>query len=226
VALPDGEYPKLVISDYGSNTPTSTKKRRSLLSGKGVWVHIKRIKKKSLREVVEANAEGDLRRVASGHTHVCVRCWQRLICTRDWQRGGAFITTVPNDHNRKFHKEDLGKESQERVDESAYSKTKALLFVGLDRAGASPPPPPPPSSSSSSSGMSPYYVSPQDKALAAAARTYIYGKGQLSKATFDDEEFRAMSLKACCGISANPPFASSSVRITATKRSPSSVRFV
>ena len=56
----------------------------------------------------------------------------------------------------------------------------------------SPAPAQPPSSSSSSSGMSPYYVSPQDKALAAAARTYIYGKGQLSKVTFDDEEFRAM----------------------------------
>ena len=49
-ALPDGEFPKLVASHYGANTPTSKGKRRTSLNAKGVWANIKRIKKKSLRE--------------------------------------------------------------------------------------------------------------------------------------------------------------------------------
>jgi hypothetical protein len=35
--------------------------------------------------------------------------------------------------------------------------------------------------------MSSYYVPSREGALASAARTYIHGKGFLSKATFDDE---------------------------------------
>ena len=38
----------------------------------------------------------------SGHTHVCIICWRRMNVTRDWKRNGAFITTVPNAHNRKY----------------------------------------------------------------------------------------------------------------------------
>jgi hypothetical protein len=109
-ALPNGEFPKLEASDYGANTPTSTDARRVSRIAKGVWVNIKRIKKKSLREELVANSDGDLRKVASGYTHVCVLCWRRLVVTRDWKdRGGAFITTVPNDHNRKYHKDGAGK---------------------------------------------------------------------------------------------------------------------
>ena len=101
----------------------------------------------------------------------------------DWKgRDGAFVTSVPNDHNRKYHKDGAGNVSQERVDESAKTKTKAMLFVGNDLAEGAPPPP----------GMSSYYVPSREKALASAARTYIYGKGFLSKATFDDEELRGM----------------------------------
>jgi len=44
-ALPD-EFPKLVASHYGANTPTSKGKRRASLNAKGVWANIKRIKKK------------------------------------------------------------------------------------------------------------------------------------------------------------------------------------
>ena len=44
--------------------------------------------------------------------------------------------------------------------------------------------------------MAAYYVSHGDMALAAAARLYIYGRGHMSKATFDDPEFRAMN-QAC-----------------------------
>jgi hypothetical protein len=40
--------------------------------------------------------------------------------------------------------------------------------------------------------MSSYYVPSREGALASAARTYIHGKGFLSKATFDDEELRGM----------------------------------
>ena len=48
-ALPDGEFPKLVASHYGANTPTSKGKRRTSLNAKGVWANIKRIKKKVSR---------------------------------------------------------------------------------------------------------------------------------------------------------------------------------
>ena len=39
--------------------------------------------------------------------------------------------------------------------------------------------------------MSVYYTTPREKALAASARTYIYGTGYLSKSSFEDEEYRA-----------------------------------
>ena len=121
--------------------------------------------------------------MVSGHTHVCTTCWRRLVVTRDWQRAGAFITTVPNAHNRKYHADtDEGKESQGRVDASGQRKTGALLFAGSSSAGAPPPPP----------SMASFYVPPAEKALAFAARFYIYGKGHVSKETFDDPEFRGM----------------------------------
>ena len=41
--------------------------------------------------------------------------------------------------------------------------------------------------------MAAYFVSPGDKALASAARLYIYGTGHISKETFDDPEFHSMN---------------------------------
>ena len=126
---------------------------------------------------------------------MCTNCWRRLVVTRDWKRGGAFLTTVPNAHNRKFHADtEGGKVSQDRLDASGDRKIAAVLFAGRSSAssssaGAPPPPPPPPSSAV----MAAYYVSHGDMALAAAARLYIYGRGHMSKATFDDPEFRAMN---------------------------------
>ena len=46
----------------------------------------------------------------SGHTHVCIICWRRMNVTRDWKRNGAFITTVPNAHNRKYHADAEGED--------------------------------------------------------------------------------------------------------------------
>ena len=62
----------------------------------------------------------------SGHTHVCIICWRRMNVTRDWKRNGAFITTVPNAHNRMYHADAEGEESQGRLDESSQE----LLAVG------------------------------------------------------------------------------------------------
>lgn len=122
-ALPDGDFPKLEASDYGANTPTSKGARRASLNAKGVWVNIKRIKKKSLREELVANSDGDLRKVASGHTHVCVLCWRLLVVTRDWKdRDGAFITSVPTNHNRKYHKDGAGKAAQAKTTASKPAK--------------------------------------------------------------------------------------------------------
>ena len=115
----------------------------------------------------------------SGHTHVCIICWRRMNVTRDWKRNGTFITTVPNAHNRMYHADAEGEESQGRLDESGKRKAGAMLFGGSSSAGAPPPPP-------SSSAMAAFYVSPKDKALAAAAFFYIYSKGRVPKATFND----------------------------------------
>ena len=66
-ALPD-EFPKLVASHYGANTPTSKGKRRASLNAKGVWANIKRIKKK-----------------------VSARCWWRTATAtfERWRRGAC-----------------------------------------------------------------------------------------------------------------------------------------
>jgi hypothetical protein len=117
---------------------------------------------------------------------VCILCWRRLVVTRDWKREGAFITTVPNDHNRKYHADtDGSKRSQHRLDTFTVRKTAAMLVAGSNSAGAPPPP--------SSAAMAAFYVSPGDKALASAARLYIYGTGHMSKETFNDPEFRGMN---------------------------------
>jgi hypothetical protein len=41
--------------------------------------------------------------------------------------------------------------------------------------------------------MAAFFVSPNDKALASAARIYIYGTGHIFKEAFDDPEFRAIN---------------------------------
>jgi len=41
-----GVLPKLVASDYGTNSPTSKGVRRTSITGKGTWCNIKRIKVK------------------------------------------------------------------------------------------------------------------------------------------------------------------------------------
>ena len=61
-ASPGGVLPKLVASDYGTNSPTSKGARRTSITGKGTWFNIKRIKVKSEREVLGANSEGKLRK--------------------------------------------------------------------------------------------------------------------------------------------------------------------
>ena len=61
-ASPGGVLPKLVASDYGTNSPTSKGARRTSITGKGTWFNIKRIKVKSEREVLGANSEGELRK--------------------------------------------------------------------------------------------------------------------------------------------------------------------
>jgi hypothetical protein len=61
-ASPGGVLPKLVASDYGTNSPTSKGARRTSITGKGKWLNIKRIKVKSEREVLGANSEGKLRK--------------------------------------------------------------------------------------------------------------------------------------------------------------------
>jgi len=122
--------------------------------------------------------------VVSGHTHVCIICWRRMNATRDWKRNGAFLTTVPHEHNRKYHADAEGKESQGGLDASAKRKAGAMLFGGSSSAG--PPPP-------LSSAMAAFYVSPKDKALASAAHYYINSKGRVSKETFDDPVFRDMT---------------------------------
>ena len=121
--------------------------------------------------------------MVSGHTHVCIICWRRMNATRDWKRNGAFLTTVPNEHNRKYHADAEG-EDQGRLDASAKRKAGAVLFGGSSSAG--PPPP-------LSSAMAAFYVSPKDKALASAAHYYINSKGRVSKETFDDPVFRDMT---------------------------------
>ena len=64
-ASPGGVLPKLVASDYGTNSPTSKGARRTSITGKGTWFNIKRIKVKSEREVLGANSEGELRKAPS-----------------------------------------------------------------------------------------------------------------------------------------------------------------
>ena len=61
---PDAVRPKLVASDYGTNTPTSKGVRRVSLEAKGTWANIKRIKAKVHRELLGANNAGDLRKVS------------------------------------------------------------------------------------------------------------------------------------------------------------------
>ena len=63
-ASPGGVLPKLVASDYGTNSPTSKGARRTSITGKGTWSNIKRIKVKSEREMLGANSEGELRKVS------------------------------------------------------------------------------------------------------------------------------------------------------------------
>jgi len=63
-ASPGGVLPKLVASDYGTNSPTSKGARRTSITGKGTWFNIKRIKVKSEREVLGVNSEGELRKVS------------------------------------------------------------------------------------------------------------------------------------------------------------------
>ena len=63
-ASPGGVLPKLVASDYGTNSPTSKGARRTSITVKGKWLNIKRIKVKSEREVLGANSEGGLRKVS------------------------------------------------------------------------------------------------------------------------------------------------------------------
>ena len=73
----------------------------------------------------------------------------------------------------------MAKASGARAQEASSSKSAAMAFAGAGDGAKGGP-------------MSLYFVPASQKALTLAARFYIYGKGHISKSTFDDPEFRAL----------------------------------
>ena len=195
---PQDVFPKLLPSDYGTNSPTSKASRQLLFANRGVWANIKRIKNPALREKLEPDALGQLRRVVSGHTHVCVICWRRIICSRDWTgREGGFITTTAVRHNRAYHQENgeakrfaarsiftssSSTSSSTTASSATASSSNASSAAGLSATASSSSSKPQPSPSSLL----------RDKALAGLARFCVYSEWSLSAINLNDELFRGV----------------------------------
>jgi len=159
----------LRYEQYGSNTPTAGARARSL-APKGVWIHFKRLKEKSLRALPGPGGKD------KPFTHVCTmpRCWRKFALTQDKGRNGAFLTTVAMEHMRQCHPEEkLSAASQAGVDKKAAQIMGGMIFA------------------KQSTGFE-CFISPKVKVLTHAARFYIYSKQPISKATIEDPPFREM----------------------------------
>ena len=173
----------LQATQYGENPVLrngSFKRRRV----DGVWRYIKYILDPSLR-----NIPNELNQLP---THVCTYpgCWMRLRMSYDKNKK-VFLTTEGLKHFRLAHEDDpTSKKSQLQA-----SGKKLVLVAGMLNAGLGPGIQPPrleiPRAGKS---LDDFYVPPAQMAISRAARFYVYGKGRISKGTFNDPEFRFVIL--------------------------------
>ena len=170
----------LAIRWYGPNTPR--KKTRSRRIPTGVWASIKR-----LRSYHPA--------LARGQTHVCTRtgCWKLLRLTRD-DKQGLWLTTRAVMHDRQCHSRESASalKSLARTHTAAAAKQAVMFYssAALPSTSTGRPLPMRMHSGTPVPALA-YSVSKRDAALGAQARSYVYGRGRISKESFDDPVMRA-----------------------------------
>jgi hypothetical protein len=146
--------------DYGDNSPSQ---KRPFVA-KGVWVWIRRLKKHPA--LIATNP-------TQRRTHVCTRpdCW-RLI-NMGYDKGQkCWQTTKSIAHDKRYHAE----ESKAACALAQCREVKERLKVNVML--------------SSYAGPAQIVVCKRDAALAGLARCYTYGRGRISKETFDDQAHR------------------------------------
>eukprot|EP00171_Calliarthron_tuberculosum_P008665 IDg8665t1 len=140
---------------------------------------------------------GDHEECKKGHadkskkTHVCIfteehgfSCWKLLRCMKNSK--GSYNTTEPLSHFRLDHPSStIGSEHCRKAKRKRDERDDALMSAGLveriDGQGKI--------GNFMKLGS---FAGKMERALALSARYYIYGKGRVSKSTFDDEAFREM----------------------------------
>ena len=175
---------RLLPAQYGDNTPKrGGAARRGVDMGRSclmrnpqsVWHSIRRLKDVKLRSATRLRA-GKL--VQVDYTHVCMLCWEKLKLGYD-TKASSWKTTMGLKHLRDAH--ELGDKNAAEVkaktasDARSAQKVKGMFAAGASSAGAS-----------ASSACATFGISRREHALTKAARYYIYGRGRVSKGTFND----------------------------------------
>ena len=181
---------RLLPAQYGDNTPKrGGAARRGVDLGRSclmrnpqsVWHSIRRLKDVKLRSATRLRA-GKL--VQVDYTHVCLLCWEKLKLGYD-TKASSWKTTMGLKHLRDTH--ELGDKNAAEVKAKTSSDARSAHKVqGMFAAGASS------AGASASSACATFGISPREHALTKAARYYIYGRGRVSKETFNDPEFKNM----------------------------------
>ena len=159
--MDDDDSKILSKGDYVDNSPG---KRHHLERAKGVWVWIRRLKKHQTLTTTNPTQR---------RTHVCTcpGCCRLINMGYDskqncWQTGKGLK------HDKQYHAHES--KALNVVEQRTTVKAGEMINVMM----------------SSCAGPHQMVVSARDSALAASARSYIYGRGRISKETFDDPAHR------------------------------------
>ena len=172
-----GSNKPLLSSQYGDNPFKLGKRNRTIA---GIWLHVKHIEDESLLEELKAKNQHP--------THVCLLCWELIRLTFD-KKKECFLTTEGLKHFRDTHPGHplvLKSEGKQKLkgDQIFGGMLLAGSMNGSKIEGLST------NGGSVSRRLDSFYVPPSIVARSKAARFYVYGKTHISKATFDDPEFR------------------------------------
>jgi hypothetical protein len=146
--------------DYGDNSPSQ---KRPFVA-KGVWVRIRRLKNHPALMATNPTQR---------RTHVCTRldCW--CLINMGYDKGQkCWQTTKGIPHDKRYHAD----ESKSACALARRREVQERLKVNVML--------------SSYAGPAQIVVCKRDAALAGLARCYTYGRGRISKETFNDQAHR------------------------------------
>ena len=160
-----------------SNTPPPRGKRAATSA---VWVDVKRL-----------DGDHPMTLVSKGWTHICTIC-ARLFVLKHNSSGGGWLSAGAGAHLKSNHPESkFAVEAQKNSDVATSSKQSSLFAAGFS-AGISSGGSGGKRRSTSDNLPSSMRLSPEDKALTAQARWYVYSAQHISKRGFEDDYFIRM----------------------------------